>query len=102
MRRAIGLALLIAAAARADDPQGTQAIDLQIGESRVVRLHFYFTSVTCDDPAVVKTEQTGLDLRFTGLRPGSTLCGLWTAYGDGMIPGGLYRVRVQPAGQKAR
>lgn len=92
---ALGLAALVAstAPARADDPEGTQPLDLEVGKSKPVEAPSGST-VVCDDPSIVSAdlrESGGFNL--TGLQVGTTLCAV-RQYGA--LPGGLFRVTVKP------
>ncbi len=95
MRRLVTLLSLGCAAALAapPDPEGTVVLDLEIGETAPVK-STPGASVLCDDPAIAAGEFTldGNGFVIRGLRPGSTLCGVWLA---GQTPGGLYRVHVR-------
>ena len=86
------LALLLLAAAATADPEGTVALDLQVGETRPVTAE-PGASVLCDDLHVATGEfaSDGSAFVIRALRPGATLCGVWLA---GQKPGGLYRVHV--------
>jgi hypothetical protein len=95
MRRLAWTILLVAggALAAADDPSGTTALEIEVGEIAPVAPAPPGATVLCDDLHVVVPEFTGDGNGFVlrALHPGSTLCGLWLA---GQKPGGLYRVHV--------
>ena len=87
--------LLIAAAALADggpDPEGTVPLEIEVGKTAPM-MAVPGSNILCDDISVVAPEFTedGNGFLLRGLKPGTTLCGVWL--GD-MKPGGLYRVTV--------
>jgi hypothetical protein len=76
----------------AADPPGTVALQLTVGKTAPIQTAAG-THVICDDLTVVKPEWTedGKGFILRGLKPGSTLCGVWL---PDQVPGGLYRVTV--------
>jgi hypothetical protein len=84
--------LFTAAASAADDPPGTQAVDLGVGKTHRIEAP-PGSNVLCDDPAVAVGEFTddGNAYQLRGVKPGVTLCGVWLG---NMKPGGLFRVTV--------
>jgi hypothetical protein len=96
---ALALAALVAstAPAKADDPEGTQRIDLEVDKSVPVEAPPGST-VVCDDPSIVSAElrESG-GFNLTGLQVGNTLCAV-RQYGA--LPGGLFRVNVKPKKKK--
>ena len=86
-------ALLLLVAAATADPEGTVALDLEAGDTRVVTAE-PGASVLCDDLRVATGEfaADGSAFVIRALRPGTTLCGVWLS---GQKPGGLYRVHVR-------
>jgi hypothetical protein len=74
------------------DPPGTTELSLSVGQSKTVTAP-PGARILCDDPAVVQgiRDQTGA--RFTGLKVGSTLCGVRGVAGE---PHGAYRITVTP------
>ena len=81
---------LAAAAARADDPAGTQTLELAVQQTKDI-IAPDGSRLVCDDGSVVSAELVGGKLLLRGLKPGSTLCGVRQ---PGELPGGLYRVTV--------
>jgi hypothetical protein len=100
MRRLIPLSLLLlAAAARADDPEGTTTLTIEVGKSAGVPAADG-SHLLCDDLEVVAPEFSPEGgLRIRGLAPGTTLCGVRSA---AELPSGLYRVTVVPASAPAK
>src|SRR4051812_23917806 len=70
--------LFTAAASAADDPPGTQAVDLGVGKTHRIEAP-PGSNVLCDDPAVAVGEFTddGNAYQLRGVKPGITLCGVW-------------------------
>ncbi len=93
MRRWALFPLLVAGAVVAEDPHGTQAVEIEVGKTHKLTAP-PGSSILCDDTAVVVPEFTedGNDYVLRGLKPGTTLCGVWLG---NMKPGGLYRVTVR-------
>jgi hypothetical protein len=83
----LGLALLAQA-----DPPGTTAMSLTVGETKTATAP-PAAQVICDDPAVVQGTRDKGGARFTGLKVGSTLCGVRGVAGE---PHGVYRITVTP------
>ena len=98
MRRLLPL-LLIAGAAVAEDPQGTKAVQLEVGKTEQIEAPAG-SNILCDDPSVVSPEFTpdGNNYALRAHKPGTTLCGVWLG---NMKPGGLYRVTVRKAAEPA-
>jgi hypothetical protein len=69
----VGASLLAPDAGVRLDP-GAELMTLAVGESRDV--HRRASGIVCDDRSIVKVEDAGDHLRFTGLGEGRTLCGL--------------------------
>jgi len=94
--------LLVAAAALAEDedPSGTVALQLEIGKTVPVAAPAG-SAILCDDPSVAAPEFTedGEGYLLRGLKPGSTLCGVWLG---NQKPGGLYRVTVKKPAPPAK
>jgi hypothetical protein len=91
MRRLLPLLLgLAAAAARADDPAGTVVVELEENQAQPISGPVG-SNVICDDLSVVMPEFALEGFLLRGLKPGSTLCGVWLG---NQKPGGLYRVNV--------
>ena len=86
----IALFLLLAA-----DPEGTVPLEVQSGHTVPITTGAG-ASVICDDISVAQAEFTedGNGFVLRGVKPGSTLCGVWL---PNEMPGGLYRVRVTAA-----
>jgi hypothetical protein len=76
----------------AADPPGTVALQLTVGKTAPIETAAG-AQVICDDLAVVTPEfnADGKGYVLRGLKPGSTLCGVWL---PDHLPGGLYRVTV--------
>jgi hypothetical protein len=93
-RLALILALL-AGPAGAEDPPGTTPLQLEVGKTAKVEAP-PGSNILCDDIGVAAPEFSpdGNDYLIRGLKPGSTLCGVWLG---NMKPGGLYRVTVRKA-----
>jgi hypothetical protein len=95
MWRSLSIAVLLAASARAADPDppGTVQLQLDVGKTAKVTAA-PGAAVLCDNPAVAASEFTddGEGYVVRGRAPGSTLCGVWL---QGQVPGGLYRVTVR-------
>src|SRR3989442_1601642 len=87
MTHALALALLLAAA---EDPAGTQALELQVGGTKEI-VAPDGSRILCDDTAVATAEFADGKLQLKGVAPGSTLCGVRQ---PGELRGGLYRVGV--------
>src|SRR5689334_23147033 len=96
------LSALAAAAALAssdggedDDPPATQPLQIEVGKTAAIS-EAAGTNVLCDDTAVAAPEYAdgGNEIVLRGLKPGTTLCGVWLV---GPKPGGLYRVTVSAA-----
>ena len=81
----LGLALLAQS-----DPPGTTAMTLSVGETKTAPAP-PAAQVICDDPAVVQGTRDKGGARFTGLKVGSTLCGVRGVAGE---PHGAYRITV--------
>lgn len=81
----LGLALL-----GQTDPPGTTAMSLSVGDSKTVTAP-PAAQLICDDPAVVQATRDKAGARFTGLKAGSTLCGVRGVAGE---PHGAYRITV--------
>jgi hypothetical protein len=92
MWRAIGCVLLLAGSAHADDPAGTQTLELFLNGTKSITAPDG-SRVVCDDPSVVSVDLVDGKLQFRGSKVGTTLCGVRH---PGELPGGLYRVRVVP------
>jgi hypothetical protein len=77
------------------DPPATQLLDLEVGKTAPMT-ETAGANILCDDPAVAAPEYAdgGNAIVVRGLKPGTTLCGVWLL---GPKPGGLYRVRVAAA-----
>ena len=99
MRRAALLVFLASVAPTArgeqDDPPGAELLVIEVGKTAPMT-QAPGANVLCDDPSVAAPEFTpdGNAMVLRGLKPGTTLCGLWLV---GQKPGGLYRVRIVPA-----
>ncbi|HET7785957.1 MAG TPA: hypothetical protein VFL36_08290 [Myxococcales bacterium] len=95
MARSFFIAVLLAASARAGDPDppGTVPLQLEVGKTAKVSAA-PGAAVLCDNPAVASSEFTddGEGYVVRGHAPGTTLCGVWL---QGQVPGGLYRVTVR-------
>jgi hypothetical protein len=91
------LLAFLASAGRGEegDPPATEPLVIEVGTTAPMT-EAPGASVLCDDPTVAAPEFTadGSTIVLRGLKPGSTLCGLWLV---GQKPGGLYRVRIVPA-----
>ena len=98
MRFAAGFwVLLLASGARAaeSDPPGTVSLSIEVGRTAPMTEE-PGANILCDDPAVVAPEYAadGNAIVLRGLKPGTTLCGVWIG---NQKPAGLYRVQVVPA-----
>jgi hypothetical protein len=95
--RALFIAVLCAASARAaePDPPGTVQLQLEVGKTAKVTAA-PGAAVLCDNTQVAASEFTddGEGYVLRGRGPGTTLCGVWL---PGEVPGGLYRVTVHKA-----
>jgi hypothetical protein len=98
MWRAIGCVLLLAGAAHADDPAGTQTLELYVDATKFI-VAPDGSRIVCDDPSVVSADLVDGKLQLRGLKVGTTLCGVRH---PGELPGGLYRVRVAPKPPKEK
>jgi hypothetical protein len=87
------LALALSVPARAEDPEGTQPLELAVGGTKEIAAPDG-SRLVCDDPSVVSPELVEGKLQLKGLKPGNTLCGVRQ---PGELPGGLYRVTVVEA-----
>jgi len=83
----LGLALLTQA-----DPKGTSLMSLSVGETKTAPAP-PAAQVVCDDPAVVQGIPAEGKARFTGLKVGSTLCGVRAVSGETHA---AYRITVTP------
>jgi hypothetical protein len=102
MRRALLIAVLLAASAGAadPDPEGTVQLQLEVGKTAKVTAA-PGAAVLCDNTAVAASEFTddGEGYVLRGRGPGTTLCGVWLAGG---VAGGLYRVTVHKAAPREK
>ena len=87
--------LVPAGRAEESDPPGTEVLVIEVGNTAPMTQAAGAT-VLCDDPTVAAPEYSadGNAIVLRGLKPGSTLCGVWLVR---QTPGGLHRVRVVPA-----
>ena len=99
MRITLVALLVLAGAARADDPpsdpEGTMRVELEVGDATDAPARAAAT-VICDDPSIVAPELTGdggTSFVLRGIKVGTTLCGVRQ---EGQIPAGLYRLVVKP------
>jgi len=83
----LGLALLTQA-----DPKGTSQMSLAVGETKTSPAP-PGGQVICDDPAVVQGIPAEGKARFTGLKVGSTLCGVRAVSGETHA---VFRITVTP------
>lgn len=85
----LGFALLAQA-----DPKGTSQMSLSVGETKTAPAP-PGAQVVCDDPAVVQGIPGEGKAHFTGLKVGSTLCGVRAVSGE---THGVYRITVTSKG----
>ena len=83
----LGLALLAQA-----DPKGTSPMSLSVGETKTAPAP-PAAQIVCDDTAVVQGTRAEGKARFTGLKVGSTLCGVRAVSGETHA---VYRITVTP------
>jgi hypothetical protein len=90
------LAVVASASATRGDPSGTIPLPIEAGKTVPVT-ELPGSNVICDDLQIAAPEYSpeGTAIVVRGVKPGTTLCGVWLG---NQKPGGLYRVEVVAAG----